>query len=136
MYNDQFTTKAVDFLVGRFALSSYLSYNDSHTNLGHSFLFFFAADMFNDEIDQVRLNAIHSLRKIGKRTKLVLDADQLEIVIGALEDADKTARESTHDLLRFVYGQLFPEEIYNAASLCPSISFCSIVLFAYPHNSL
>ncbi|CAO3663696.1 unnamed protein product [Umbelopsis ramanniana] len=74
MYNDQFTTKAVDFLV----------------------------DMFNDEIDQVRLNAIHSLRKIGKRTKLVLDADQLEIVIGALEDADKTARESTHDLLRVV----------------------------------
>ncbi|KAI8584114.1 hypothetical protein K450DRAFT_218208 [Umbelopsis ramanniana AG] len=74
MYNDQFTTKAVDFLV----------------------------DMFNDEIDHVRLNAIHSLRKIGKRTKLVLDADQLEIVIGALEDADKTARESTHDLLRVV----------------------------------
>lgn len=106
MYNDQFTTKAVDFLVGRFALSSYLCYNDSHTNLGLSFLFFFATDMFNDEIDQVRLNAIHSLRKIGKRTKLVLDADQLEIVIGALEDADKTARESTHDLLRFVYGQL------------------------------
>jgi integrator complex subunit 4 len=61
------------------------------------------ADMFNDEIDHVRLNAIHSLRKIGKRTKLVLDADQLEIVIGALEDADKTARESTHDLLRYVY---------------------------------
>ncbi|KAG2182099.1 hypothetical protein INT43_007026 [Umbelopsis isabellina] len=74
MYSDQFTTKAVDFLV----------------------------DMFNDEIDQVRINAIQSLRKIGTRTRLVFDEDQLEIVIGALEDADKTAREGTHDLLRVV----------------------------------
>ncbi|KAM3585956.1 hypothetical protein VKS41_002490 [Umbelopsis sp. WA50703] len=73
MYSDQFTTKAVDFLV----------------------------DMFNDEIDQVRINAIQSLRKIGTRTRLVFDGDQLEIVIGALEDADKAAREGTHDLLRY-----------------------------------
>lgn len=139
MYNDQFTTKAVDFLVGKFALSCYLSDDDSHTQLGLSFSpCFFAADMFNDEIDQVRLNAIHSLRKIGTRTKLVLDADQLEIVIGALEDADKTARESTHDLLRFVYCKFFflmrrliMQQAYGLQSL-----ICSIVLFAYLHSSL
>ncbi|GAB5592096.1 hypothetical protein Unana1_06996 [Umbelopsis nana] len=74
MHNDQFTTKAVDFLV----------------------------DMFNDEIDEVRLNAIHSLRKIGTRTRLVMHPDQLEIVIGALEDADTASRNGTHDLLRVV----------------------------------
>jgi hypothetical protein len=62
--------------------------------------------MFNDEIDQVRLNAIHSLRKIGTRTRLVLNSDQLEIVIGALEDADKPSREGTHDLLRYVQLQM------------------------------
>ncbi|RUS15173.1 armadillo-type protein [Endogone sp. FLAS-F59071] len=74
MYNDQFTTKAIDFLV----------------------------DMFNDEIDHIRLNAITSLRKIGSRATLIFDADQLEIALGALEDADKSVREGTHELLRVV----------------------------------
>lgn len=58
--------------------------------------------MFNDEIDHVRLNAITSLRKIGSRATLIFDADQLEIALGALEDADKSAREGTHELLRCV----------------------------------
>ncbi|RUO97226.1 armadillo-type protein [Jimgerdemannia flammicorona] len=85
MYNDQFTTKAIDFLV-----------------VPHLCVTAPLSDMFNDEIDHVRVNAINSLRKIGSRTTLIFDADQLEIALGALEDADRNARESTHELLRHV----------------------------------
>ncbi|KAI7868171.1 armadillo-type protein [Spinellus fusiger] len=59
-------------------------------------------DMFNDEIDKVRLNAIQSLRKIGTRTILEFNAEQLEIAVGALEDNDATAREATHDLIKVI----------------------------------
>ncbi|KAI8374468.1 armadillo-type protein [Radiomyces spectabilis] len=57
-------------------------------------------DMFNDEIDKVRINAIQSLRKIGTRTILEFDAEQLEIALGALDDSDRVAREATHDLIK------------------------------------
>jgi integrator complex subunit 4 len=94
MHNDQFTTKAVDFLVGEMHLIDVSLVAGLFWSHGTSI------DMFNDEIDEVRLNAIHSLRKIGTRTRLVMHPDQLEIVIGALEDADTASRNGTHDLLR------------------------------------
>ncbi|KAI7897651.1 armadillo-type protein [Cokeromyces recurvatus] len=74
MYNEQLTKKAVEFLV----------------------------DMFNDDIDKVRLNAIHSLRKIGTRNTLEFDEEQLEIAVGALEDSDPLARQATHELFTVV----------------------------------
>ena len=43
----------------------------------------FLVDMFNDEIESVRLNAIHSLRKINHHIKL--REDQLEIMLNVLE---------------------------------------------------
>ncbi|KAI9345097.1 armadillo-type protein [Pilaira anomala] len=74
MYNEQLTKKAVEFLV----------------------------DMFNDDIDKIRLNAIQSLRKIGTRCTLEFDEEQLEIAVGALEDSDPLARHATHDLFTVV----------------------------------
>ncbi|KAI9010804.1 armadillo-type protein [Phycomyces nitens] len=74
MYNDKLIRSAVDCLV----------------------------DMFNDEIDRVRINAIQSLRKIGTRETLSFNAEQLEIAVGALEDNDQTAREATHELIRVI----------------------------------
>ncbi|KAI7891727.1 armadillo-type protein [Mucor mucedo] len=74
MYNEELTKKAVEFLV----------------------------DMFNDDIDKIRLNAIQSLRKIGTRCTLEFDEEQLEIAVGALEDSDPLARQATHDLFTVV----------------------------------
>lgn len=43
----------------------------------------FLVDMFNDEIEDVRLKAIDSLTKISEH--IVLREDQLETILGALE---------------------------------------------------
>ncbi len=43
----------------------------------------FLVDMFNDEIEDVRLKAIDSLTKISKH--IVLWEDQLETILSALE---------------------------------------------------
>jgi len=43
----------------------------------------FLVDMFNDEIEDVRLKAIDSLTKISKH--IVLWEDQLETILAALE---------------------------------------------------
>lgn len=40
-------------------------------------------DMFNDEIESVRLNAINSLRKLNRF--ITLREDQLEIILGVLQ---------------------------------------------------
>ncbi|KAI8056522.1 armadillo-type protein [Gilbertella persicaria] len=74
MYNEQLTKRATEFLV----------------------------DMFNDDIDKIRLNAIQSLRKIGTRSPIEFDEEQLEIAVGALEDSDPIARQATHDLFTVV----------------------------------
>ncbi|KAI8878557.1 ARM repeat-containing protein [Backusella circina FSU 941] len=74
MYNDQLIKKAVECLV----------------------------DMFNDEIDKIRVNAIQSLRKIGTRAILEFNDEQLEVSVGALQDSDTIARQATHDLFTVV----------------------------------
>ncbi|CAO3690704.1 unnamed protein product [Rhizopus stolonifer] len=74
MYNEELTKKAVENLV----------------------------DMFNDEIDKIRVNAIQSLRKIGTQSLVKLDEEQLEIAVGAFEDSDPVARHASHDLLTVV----------------------------------
>ncbi|XP_071501854.1 integrator complex subunit 4-like [Diadema antillarum] len=60
----------------------------------------FLVDMFNDEIESVRLNAIHSLRKINHHIKL--REDQLEIILNVLDDSSKEIREALHELLSSV----------------------------------
>ncbi|XP_076096453.1 integrator complex subunit 4-like [Mytilus galloprovincialis] len=54
-------------------------------------------DMFNDEIESVRLNAINSLRKLSNH--VTLREDQLEIILGVLQDFSTTTREALRDML-------------------------------------
>ena len=57
----------------------------------------FLADMLNDEIESVRLNAINSLRKISHH--IYLREDQLEVVLSALEDFSWSIREAVREVL-------------------------------------
>lgn len=54
-------------------------------------------DMFNDEIENVRLQAIYSLTKISKH--IVLRDDQIEVMLGSLEDYSAEVREGLHLML-------------------------------------
>ncbi|KAG0372240.1 Integrator complex subunit 4 [Mortierella sp. AD032] len=62
----------------------------------------YLVDMFMDEIDYVRLNAMQSLCKIGQRGPIVFDTEQLQIALGVLEDADRDVREAAHRMLEVV----------------------------------
>ncbi|KAI9499526.1 armadillo-type protein [Zychaea mexicana] len=101
MYNGHLVNKAVDALV----------------------------DMFNDEIPQVRINAINSLRKIGTRWPLKFDIEQLEISAGTLDDFDQTTRFTTHDLLAVV-------EIENEESLLLLMTELMENIKRYPQDLL
>lgn len=50
----------------------------------------FLVDMFNDEIEEVRLQSIHTMRKISNN--ITLREDQLDTILGVLE-------VSSHSLL-------------------------------------
>lgn len=54
-------------------------------------------DMFNDEIQDVRLKAIESLRKMS--ASVTLREDQLQTILGALEDFSGEVREGLHATL-------------------------------------
>ncbi|XP_044728880.1 integrator complex subunit 4 [Chrysoperla carnea] len=72
----------------------HLSLNNSiFANIAIDFL----VDMFNDEIEGVRLKAIDSLTRISKH--IVLREDQLETILGALEDYSIDVREGLHRML-------------------------------------
>uniref|UniRef100_H2ZRW4 Integrator complex subunit 4 n=1 Tax=Latimeria chalumnae TaxID=7897 RepID=H2ZRW4_LATCH len=57
----------------------------------------FLVDMFNDEIEEVRLQSIHTLRKISNH--ITLREDQLDTVLAVLEDSSRDIREALHELL-------------------------------------
>ncbi|XP_018365364.1 PREDICTED: integrator complex subunit 4 isoform X2 [Trachymyrmex cornetzi] len=57
----------------------------------------FMVDMFNDEIQDVRLRAIESLKKMS--SSVTLQEDQLETILGALEDFSGEDRESIRSCL-------------------------------------
>ncbi|XP_008307693.1 integrator complex subunit 4 isoform X2 [Cynoglossus semilaevis] len=59
----------------------------------------FLVDMFNDEIEEVRLQSIHALREIS--THITLREDQLDTVLAVLEDSSRDIREALHELLCF-----------------------------------
>ena len=58
----------------------------------------FLTDMFNDEIEQVRLEAIEALTAIAQHIKL--HVHQLEIILGALDDFSTLLREKLHLMLQ------------------------------------
>ncbi|KAM5180018.1 integrator complex subunit 4 isoform 1-T1 [Mantella aurantiaca] len=57
----------------------------------------FLVDMFNDEIEEVRLQSIHTMRKISNN--ITLREDQLETILAVLEDSSRDIREALHELL-------------------------------------
>ena len=57
----------------------------------------FMVDMFNDEIQDVRIRAIESLRKMS--ASVTLQEDQLETILSALEDYSDEVREGLHATL-------------------------------------
>ena len=58
----------------------------------------FLVDMFNDEIEQVRLKAIESLTAISRH--ILLHVHQLEVILGALDDFSTLLREKLHLMLQ------------------------------------
>jgi len=58
----------------------------------------FLVDMFNDEIEQVRLKAIDALTAIAQHIKL--QVHQLEIILSALDDYSTIVREKLHIMLQ------------------------------------
>ncbi|XP_075235890.1 integrator complex subunit 4 [Lycorma delicatula] len=67
--------------------------NQQFANLSLDFL----VDMFNDEIEDVRLKAIDSLTRMSQH--ITLREDQLETILGALEDFSVDVREGLHRML-------------------------------------
>ena len=59
-------------------------------------------DMFNDEIESVRLNAINSLKKLSQY--LEIREDQLEIMLGVLQVKQSREFCKTVHKLRFIFG--------------------------------
>ncbi|EEC20489.1 integrator complex subunit, putative [Ixodes scapularis] len=57
----------------------------------------FIVDMFNDEIEEVRLKAIQCLGRISNQ--IVLREDQLETILAVLEDFSMDIREALHEVL-------------------------------------
>ncbi|CAG0912793.1 unnamed protein product [Notodromas monacha] len=57
----------------------------------------FLVDMFNDEIEDVRLKAVHSITRIGNL--VVIREDQLDTILSALEDFSLDIREALHEML-------------------------------------
>lgn len=57
----------------------------------------FMADMFSDEIDSVRLMAINGMSEFG--SKVTFYKQQIDVMLGMLEDNSVPIRESMHNLL-------------------------------------
>lgn len=57
----------------------------------------YLVDMFNDEIESVRLLAINCLRQVS--ATIHFREDQLETVLGVLQESSQEIREALHDLL-------------------------------------
>lgn len=58
----------------------------------------FFVDMFNDEIQEIRLKAIQCLTKIS-RNNIILREDQIDITLSVLEDFSIDIREALHTML-------------------------------------
>uniref|UniRef100_A0A8C1GK89 Integrator complex subunit 4 n=1 Tax=Cyprinus carpio TaxID=7962 RepID=A0A8C1GK89_CYPCA len=76
----------------------------------------FLVDMFNDEIEEVRLQSIHVLRQIS--THITLREDQLDTVLAVLEDSSRDIREALHELL--CYTNVSTKDL--AVPVCSSLS--------------
>ena len=76
------------------ALTTLSTKNPKLANLALDFL----VDMFNDEIESVRLKAIEALTSIADH--ICLQAHQLETIMWALDDFSFIVREKLHEMLQ------------------------------------
>ncbi|KAJ3107330.1 hypothetical protein HK100_003607 [Physocladia obscura] len=61
--------------------------------------FDFLIDMFNDEMQRVRLTAIRNLKRIGHRFPLFLNENQLQTMLLALDDVNMTMRTVGYEIM-------------------------------------
>lgn len=81
-------------------------------------------DMFNDEIDDIRLKAINCLREIDN---VALREDQVEVILSALDSPSMDIREALHKMLSRV-------NLSSARSLRRCIESVLINLSRYPQD--
>ncbi|CAG8437059.1 10503_t:CDS:1 [Ambispora gerdemannii] len=89
----------------------------------------FLVDMFHDEIDSVRLNAINSLQKIGTCTKITLDYEQLQNTLDVLGDSNSKIREATRGMLSVI-------KLLNSESAAKFIEGLMKNMDRYPDDQL
>ncbi|CRK98495.1 CLUMA_CG011852, isoform A [Clunio marinus] len=87
----------------------------------------FLVDMFNDEIESVRLQAIYSLTKISQH--IILREDQIEVMLGSLEDYSAEVREGLH----LMFGAC---KVSTRACLTMVVQKILDVLSKYPQDKL
>eukprot|EP00039_Didymoeca_costata_P010875 m.147785 g.147785 ORF g.147785 m.147785 type:complete len:935 (+) comp14991_c0_seq4:316-3120(+) len=61
----------------------------------------FLADMFGDEIDAVRINAIRGMKAIAHQ--VIIREEQLEVMMGMLDDFSNKIRESMQQMLGVIF---------------------------------
>lgn len=87
----------------------------------------FLVDMFNDEIEGVRIRAIHSLTAISRH--IILREDQLETMLSSLEDYSVEVREGLHLMLGAC-------KVSTQSCLLMAIQKVLDVLSKYPQDKL
>lgn len=87
----------------------------------------FLVDMFNDEIEEVRLKAIFSLTAISRH--IILREDQLETMLSSLEDYSVEVREGLHLMLGAC-------KVSTQSCLLMAIQKVLHVLSKYPQDKL
>lgn len=83
-------------------------------------------DMFNDEIDGIRLKAIQCLQELDN---VALREDQVEVILSVLDSPSMDIREALHQMLARI-------KIASARSLRRCIELCLINLARYPQDKL
>lgn len=59
----------------------------------------FVVDVFNDEIDKVRMNSVYSLHQICQKHNISLNDDHLEVILNILDDKTVSLRNCAQKLL-------------------------------------
>ena len=57
-------------------------------------------DMMNDEIDDVRCNALDVLCHLAQKYTLLFPIEHLNVVVGGLDDANPSVRDNTRSLIK------------------------------------
>ncbi|KAL6060050.1 Integrator complex subunit 4 [Balamuthia mandrillaris] len=87
----------------------------------------YLVDMFNDEIDEVCINSIESVHKIG--AKVQIKEEQLHTILAVLEEASAKIREAVHHLLATI-------KVSNITCLLATVQALLANFQRYPDDQL